>query len=414
MPRRSRAIGTLIFSIIVLLQVGGCKDSGSVGSSFPGSGADVQVDTLELSQLQGDTLSAISGSLNLFSTGRYQDPVFGDISATALIRPDLEAKDTTRSIDADTRMQLRLAISKDDVYGDTLAAQQYDVVELANIFRGNEINIDDDVQTTGAPVGSFTVTNEDTVTVDLSSSWVQKYGAFYNDTTSTRDSSYVRQFPGLAIVPQNSAKIIAINPGESKILATNLNISEAADSTVSDSLSINFEEWAFTADRTNVTAPDPGSQIIHNTLERVFRFNFDFSRENLGARNISQVKLVFYRDNTLLNSSPLGTNVVRPTQGSLRLHLVEGDELPQSIDPGNALGLPTGTGFYQSDDGAYYIDITGDILGRFLENVSSDQTFYVTFSRNNGALRSSIIFNDQAGSVNSPKVIITSTKTENN
>lgn len=414
MPRSSRAIGTLIFSIIVLLQVGGCNDSGSVGSSFPGSGADVQVDTLELSQLQGDTLSAISGSLNLFSTGRYQDPVFGDISATALIRPDLEAKDTTRSIDADTRMQLRLAISKDDVYGDTLAAQQYDVVELANIFRGNEVNIDDDVQTTGAPVGSFTVTNEDTVTVDLSSSWVQKYGAFYNDTTSTRDSSYVRQFPGLAIVPQNAAKIIAINPRESKILATNLNVSEAADSTVSDSLSISFEEWAFTADRANVTAPDPGSQIIHNTLERVFRFDFDFSRENLGARNISQVKLVFYRDNTLLNSSPLGTHVVRPTQGSLRLHLVEGDELPQSIDPGNALGLPTGTGFYQSDDGAYYIDITGDILGRFLENVSSDQTFYVTFSRNNGALRSSIIFNDQAGSVNSPKVIITSTKTEDN
>lgn len=414
MPRSSRAIGTLIFSVIVLLQLGGCKDSGSVGSSFPGSGADVQVDTLELSQLQADTLSATSGSLNLFSTGRFQDPVFGDISTTALVRPNLEAVDTVRSIDADTRMQLRLTISKDDVYGDTLAAQQYDIVELANIFRGNEINIDDDVQTMGAPVGSFTVTNDDTVTVDLSNSWIQKYGAFYNDTTSTRDSSYVRQFPGLAIVPQNAAKIIAIDPGESEILATNLNISEDADSTVSDSLSINFEEWAFSMDRANVTDSDPGSQIIHNTLERVFRFNFDFSRENLGARNISQVKIVFYRDNTLLNSSPLGTNVVRPTQGNLRLHLVEGDELPQSIDPGSLLGLPTGTGFYQSDDGAYYIDITGNVLSRMLENVSSDQTFYITFSSNNGTLRSSVIFNGQTGSANSPKVIITSTKTENN
>lgn len=418
LPQGSGAIVTVIFSLLVTLQLTGCKDSGSVGGSFPGAGAEVQIDTLELVELQADTLSAISGGLSNFSIGRFQDPVFGDMTATGLVKPNLPIVDTSYTIASDTRMQLRLAVNKDAIYGDTLAAGEFDVVELANVFRGNQVNIDDEVQTTASTVGSFTVTNEDTISVELSSSWIQKYAEFFNDTSATKDSVYTRQFPGLAIVPQNSAKILPINPGGSSFLATGLEIAEDADSTVSDSLSIGLSQWAFTLDRTNVTETDPGTSIIHNTLERVQWFKFDFSRENLGAQNIAQVKLVFYRDNTVLNMSPLGPNEVRRTDGNLRLHLVEGDELPQSIDPGTPFRLPPPfppeTGFYQEDDGAYYIDITNAVLSRELEELAPEDRYYMTFGQNDGTIRSTIFFNTRAGTSNSPKVIVTSTKTEDN
>ena len=421
LPQGRPAIVAGILSIFVILQLAGCKDSGSVGGGFPGSGTNVQVDTLELSDLTVDTLSTISGGLDHFSIGRFQDPLFGDISTKGLLKPVVNDSNGVYTFTENTNLQLRLAVNKEAVYGDTLAAGQFDVVELAKIFRGNEVNYNSEIQTTGSTVASFSATNEDTIKVDLSESWVQKFAAFYNDSTTMRDSAYVRPFPGLAVVPRNSSKIIPINAVGSSFLATNLDISADADSTVGDSLSLNLRDWAFTIDRTNVSGTDASSTIIHNTLERAAWFKFDFSKSNLGARNIVNVKLVFQRDNTMLNASPLGPNEVRRTNGNLRLHLVEGDELPQSIDPGRPFVLPSGpgisntdTGFYQESDEAYFIDLTNPILSNRFEDVDPEDRFYLTFGLNDGTIRSSIIFNTRAGMSTSPKVIVTSTKTENN
>lgn len=420
LPQGRPAFVAVILSVFVLLQFSGCTDSGTVGGAFPGSGANVQVDTLELSQLTADTLNTISGGLSNFSIGRFQDPLFGDISATAILRPTVANSNEVYAITENTRMQLKLAVNRDAIYGDTLAAAKFDVYEAANVFRSNEVTYRDEIQITGSPVGSFSITNQDTVTVDLAGSWVQKYATFYNDTTFARDSTYAREFPGLVIVPQNSAKIAPLSSG-SRFLATNLDISEDADSTVSDSLILGLRDYGFTVDRTDVATSDPSSSIIHNTLERVYWFDFDFSKNNLGSRNIVNVKLVFYRDNTMLNAAPLGSNEVRRIDGNLRLHLVEGDELPQSLDPGNPYTLPNGigledltTGYYQEDDGAYYIDLTSPILGNRLESVEEGDRFYLTFALNDGTIRSSIILNTLAGTAASPKVIVTSTKTGDN
>lgn len=419
LPHNTGTLAAVAFSIVVLLNLSGCEDSGSVGGAFPGSGTNVQVDTLALSELHVDTLSTISGGLSYFSVGRFQDPLFGDISATGVLRPVVSDSNGFYTFNENTTMQLKLAINRAAVYGDTLSAQQFDIVEVANVFRSNEVNYGDEIQTTGSTVGSFSITNQDTIRVDLADSWVQKYAAFYNDSTSTRDSTYVHEFPGLAIVPQNSANISPLSVAESKFLVSNLTVSENADSTVTDSLTLSFRDWGFTVDRTNAGQGDPASSIIHNTLERVYWFKYDFSSSNLGAENIANVKLVFYRDNALLEATSLGAGAVRRIDGNLRLHLVDGDELPQSVDPGSPYLLPRGitdrtTGFYQQEDGAYYIDITGPILGNELENVEAGDRFYLTFGLNDGTIRSSVIFNTLAGASASPKVIVTSTKTGDN
>lgn len=403
---------TLFICLIAFVQISGCSDSGSVGDSLPGSGSDLQVDTLQLTQLQVDTLESFSGSLPFFSAGRFQDPLFGDVEATGLLKPALPGRNDDLSFGGDTRMQLRLAINESSVYGDTLAGGSFDVIELANIFRGNAFRLNDEVQTTGPVLGSFTITNEDTAQIELADEWVRRYGEFYNSTESNRDSSYVREFFGLAVVPQNSAKIIAINAGQSRFTATNLSLSENADSTLSDSINIDIREAAFSLDRSNGQNSEPGTSKIISTVERVMRFDFDFSLDNLGSENISRVELVIPRDNLMLEQSLMqaGANAVRPIGGILRLHLVDGDELPQSIDP----GVPIAGGAYQEDDEAYHINLTQNVLSRQFENRTDDQTFYITLGVNDGAIRSSVLFDSRAAAENIPKVIVTSIKTENN
>ena len=427
LPHGKVAIITLIFSALVLFQIGGCTDSGSVGGSLPGSNSDVQVDTLEITGLQSDTLESFSGSLNFFSAGRFQDPLFGDLEATGLIKPALPASNEDLSFDNNTQMRLRLAINRDAVYGDTLADAEFDLIELREIFRGNAFMLNDEVQIPdiidgegpimGTRVGSFTVNNEDTVEVELSPTWVSRYGSFYNSTATNRDSAYVREFFGLAVVPRNDVKIVAFNPIDSRFIATELERSANADTTVSDSIGITPREWAFSLERTNIQDSDPGSLKIISTLERVIRFDFDFSLENLGSRNISRVELVFPRDNVLLDENNLQPGVVRPLGNRLLLHSVEGDELPQSIDPGNPIGPPRSlppTGFFDEEIRAYRIDVTPNVLSRQLENIDENQSFYLTLGANNGLIRSSILYNSEAAADNRPSVIITSVNTGDN
>jgi len=53
-------------------------------------------------------------------------------------------------------------------------------------------------------------------------------------------------------------------------------------------------------------------------------------------------------------------------------------------------------------------------LSRQFENRTDDQTFYITLGVNDGAIRSSVLFDSRAAAENIPKVIVTSIKTEDN
>ena len=401
----------IILASMLMLQVAGCSDSGSVGGGLPGTGSQIESDSLEVSGVQVETIVPFSGAINFFSVGQFQDPLFGDLNAVGYIKPVLPAKDNDFFFGSN--MTLQLAINDNTIYGDTLSAARYDLIELAEIYRGTSFRLNDELEFSPAPVvGSFTVqNNEDSVAVSLSSRWVSKYREFYNSEDADRDSLYRRQFLGLAIVPQNSAKIISINAVESRFRVIESFIGDPEEADV-DTLNIGFRESAYGLDRTNVPANDPSTSKIYSTLEQVLKFDFDFSFENLGSRNITRAELLFYRDNLALNQSlaQIGASAMRPMDGNLRLYLLEGDELPQSIEA----GTPIATGSYQPEDEAYHINITQAVRTQFFNNLDSDQMFYVTFGQNNGIIRSTVLFNSQAGAANQPKVIITSVNTENN
>jgi len=427
LPSRTLAACAFILSIAILLQMGACSDSGSVGNGLPGPGSEVQVDTFNVTEIGADTLYSFSGNYGYFSVGRFQDPLFGEVNATALIKPALpdRSDNSTVSFGDNTQMTLYLAIHNETTYGDTLASVPFNLVEINELWRGREWKTTDEVPLVGSPIASFTMNNQDTVKIEFSEEWVQKYGNYFNRPDSSdlnRDSLYVREFWGFAIVPQDGGKIITPNPYDSHIMATNMDVS--ADSITNDSLSIGLWDWAYSVDRADMNQGEAGSNKVISTLERVVHFDFDFSTENLNARNIAKAEIVIYRNNLLLEQSisQAGDAATRPPADTLRLHVVDQEELPQSIDPGSPLYSESQTspvqnrnlvGIYNEKDQAYHFNVTSYVASGRFGNLASRFSFYLTFKNSNGVMRSTVLYNaDTEGKV--PKVIITSTEIVNN
>ncbi len=370
-----------------------------------------------VSEVESVPLASYSGNLGLFSAGHFEDPLFGEVESMGLIKPALAANNEDVQFADSSRMRLKLAINRPTVYGDTLSEARFDLVEINEIWRASAWQLNDEIElSAGAPVASFTVADDDTIEIPLSDEWAQKYGTFYNNADSTRDSSYVRQFYGLAVVPQNASKIVSVNPVDSRFIITGLD--NSSDDTEPDSLEVGLREAAYSIDRTNVSSGTPDGEKVYNTLEQVLTFDFDFSSENIQPVNVSRVELVIYRDNLSMQESieQAGPSAVRPAAGTLRLHLVEGDELPQSIDPGATIVSPA---TFDDSDNGYHFNMTGLINQRFFDNANSDLMFYLTVGGNNidaartndGVIRSTVLYNDQAGA-NAPKVIVTSTNNQ--
>jgi hypothetical protein len=303
-------------------------------------------------------------------------------------------------------MKLRLAVNKETVYGDTLAEEQFKLIEISKPWRGKDWRLDDKVPlASGAAVASFSVTNEDTLEIPLDSEWVQKYGAFFNHPDSIGYSKYRHDFYGLALVPQNSDKIITINPRDSYFIATKIKVTTDS-STYRDSLHIGMSNWAYSLSRTDTLQPSAQTTKIYNTLAKTLKFNIDFSSENISLTNVTKAELIIYRDSLQLKQS-LSQGVVRPESGSLYLYYVGRDELPQSIDPGPP--SPPAQSTYKKSDDTYRLDITRLVRAGYFVKANPSMAFYITSGHNGGVVRSNILFNSEAPG-KSAKIIITSTK----
>ncbi len=410
---KNRASGLcLIFFIFALLS--SCSDSGTVGGGIIGPGTEIEVDTLEVTNIRTDSLNSYSGNLNHFSAGKFHDPLFGNLTAYGLMKPSLAGNGDTLSIDDSTNITLNLVFDANTTYGDTLAEQRFDLYEITEIWRGNEWRLNDEIERAAAPVTSFTVNEDDSIEIPLPDEWVQKYGEYFNSTEDNRDTTYSREIHGFKIVPQNEGKIVTVNPFNTTFIATNLNLtteSTAADTMRVDSLNFGLHEWAYSLQRTEVSPQSIFSSKIISTLEKVIRFQFDFTFENLETRNISKVELVFFRNNLLLDEtiSQAGAAAKRPEAETLRLYYIEGDELPQRLTGGPTVATAT----YNSEDKAYIFDITGFVASGAVERLPEDLTFYITVGGSEGVIRSTLLYNSEAES-KAPEVIVTSIETENN
>lgn len=351
--------------------------------------------------MQPDSLEAYSGELAFFSVGQFNDPYFGNMKATGLIKPNLPSV-SERSVLSNAEIRLKLVFEQDDIYGDSLSQAEFDLIEIDQIWRKKAWKLEQDVQLSGnPPVASFTVGQQDSMKVLLSDVWTQKYAQYFNSVESNRDSLYRFQFHGLAIVPKNESKIIPIEPQNTSFEVHNPNI---------DTFQVITAEWAYSLDRTGEQAVPSDNFKVTSTLEHFASFDMNLTKDDLGSSNISKVELVLYRNNQLMNQTinQSSASATRPGAASLRLHLLEPEFVSQGIDPGN----PIAAGVYDNSDGGFHFDITSFVKSVILDGVDPQRKFYITYV-NEGIIRPALLFNGQANNPYQPSIIVTSIKTGN-
>lgn len=418
-----KPIAIFFLTGVIVAFLSGCDPSGSVGGGFAGSETDIRYDTTLVGEFNIDTLVAYTGNLDFFSAGQFQDPLFGDITATGLFKPPLASNRDSLAFDDSTSVFLNLAINSKTVYGDSLAPQKFSLYEAQELWRGNQWRVNETMQIGSTPLATFTVGSMDTVeTIPLPDSWIAKYGQYFNSSDDSRDSSYVREFYGMVMVPQNYGSVVTVNPFAGTMLATNVKVVRPDSVVITvprlDSLTIQLGngEWAYSLQRSNSTPSPQSSSKLISTYERIIRFEHDFNFENIKLRNIIKVEIIFYVDKLLLEQSisQAGAAAVRPESTILNLHYMEGDELPQALSQYNQKQrlLEYVKATYSEKDNAYHFNVTQQVKTGFFELTKDKRDFYITVGKNDGVLRSELLFNSLATG-KAPKVVVTYVETDN-
>lgn len=384
-----------LFSIVVIctgILLSGCDNPGAIGEGVPETGARVVVDTFQVGSVQSTEFDWYSGDFSFFSAGQVIDPIFGTIRATGMLKPALPSASDT--MQAGAEMDLRLIMKGSNTYGDSLAAQSFDIYEIQELWRGRAWMLQDEVELADTPIASFTTSNPelgdpDSLDVPLNGQWLEEYREDAIDAGSNADSLYQYEEFGLALVPTNSNKIIGINSRSTRFIIRN---PEA------DTFSVPLSQWAYSLSRSNVGTIPPNSVPLHSTMESVVTADLDISGAASGI-GISRAELVFYENREALGSMDRNNNT------SALLYLADPEGVPENI----GLGNPVAQGSYNEADHSYRFDVTSIMRSILANGMPEGQQFYITLS-NPGIVKSTLLYTEDAPDGRAPKIIITSLK----
>jgi hypothetical protein len=390
----------LVVSVFILLLTG-CEDPNSLSGSFTDPGTEVQDTVLSVSNIGTDSFITFSGELSSFSIGQFNDPIFGNVTATSLIKPRLPNVTPSQKLSENIEMNLRMVIDSTNnanIYGDTASIAQFDLIEIDELWRSRSWKFDDEIQLSQNQVGSFEIDQAtDSIEVALNPEWASRYRAFYNAISANRDSLYRYDFKGLAIVPRNESKIIPFSFDDAQF--------EVIDNEDSDTSSVTLSQWAFSIERVNPSTVPSGSSKSISTYEEVLKFDMNLSQDDLGTANISKVELVVFQNNELLESSlsQVSATAKRPEISTANLFLSNPRNLPDLFRSGN----PIATATYNETTGSYRFDITRFTNSVLVDGVDEGNSFYITLGSNDGIIKSGLLYNNEAPEDKRPKLIVT-------
>ncbi len=401
----------IVFLCILIVGITGCENPGSVGSGLSGPGGEVETDTLFLDGVESISTPSYSGAQNYYSAGQFDDPLFGNLLATGFVKPGLLApNDTAKVMQENATMLMRIKLDNEQVYGDSTADQQFSIYEVKDLWRGRALKVNDDLAIDqNKKLGEFTVGFTDSLDVNLSGmapDWVNRYRQ-YTDTTNA-DSTYKYGMSGLALVPENSNKIVPIDIQASSFVIQN---PEA------DTFSVGSNQWGYTLQRDSDTSIPQGSTPFYSTYEQVLHFtDIGLSELDLSVTGLSRAEMIF-RQNTSIMEQTLESasfRASRPQERTVYLHLANPANIPENIDPGAPLdNFARVQGVYLPSDGSYRFNIT-NMIGRILqEGFPKGKEFFVTFP-NDGVIKPGLVYTDSDGVSPElkPKIIITSLKNQ--
>src|SRR5699024_12273816 len=132
----SKKAGSLSLTVLcsALILLAGCDSPGSVGSGLTDSGAEVQVvkDTITVTEIH--QFNSFSGNYRAISAGQFNDPLFGEISATSFLKPSLPSADTLFA-QGGALMKLRLLYSTSIVYGYISSNHNFVIFDISTFYR---------------------------------------------------------------------------------------------------------------------------------------------------------------------------------------------------------------------------------------------------------------------------------------
>ena len=408
------------FLLLSVLVITGCDSSGSVGEGLGPDDSDIKKSIVEPSAFEGVTANTFSGRLQLSAMGYFEDPLYGNLNAVTLLKPSISRAqiDTLRP---DDTMTLVLSFSS-DIYGDELAASDYEIFEAGQIWRGNELRYNSEISVDFlSKVGEFQITDEDSVEVELSQVWVDKLRAFYDEPAEVRDSLYVNNFPGLAIVPTTGNENIRFirhsrededSPLETRFLvypAEDDNDNGDNDNGDDDNgddeedpvgIRLDLRDWGSSVIRTDEPASTDGL-VVHN-IDRVLKIDFDLPIEQLRNRNITNASLVLTLRKDVEELFP---EINRPAPQSIRGHSFT--VIPSDL-PSELFTTPSRFGSsIDEDENTFSINLTQYVLNEVFGE-RGEGSIYISLQSVNGIFYSAQFYDDNAIESRRPRIVITS------
>ena len=401
------SIAAILLSFLV---IAGCDSSGSVGEGLGPDDSEIQKSVVEPDTFEGITSNTFSGRLQHSAMGSFDDPLYGSLNAVTLLKPSISRAQIDTIRPGDT-MTLMLSLSS-NIYGDELAISEFEIFEAGQVWRGNELRYNSEISVDfSSKVGEFQVTDEDSLEVELNPAWVEKLRTFYNEPAEIRDSLYVNNFPGLAIVPssgnQNIRFIRHSREDEDSPLVTRFLVYPAEEGfdngdEEEDPVGnrLDLRDWGSSVTRTDEAASTDGL-AIHN-IDRVLKIDFDLPTEELRNRNITNATLVLTLRKDIEELFP---EINRPQPRSIRGHSfqVEPSDLPAEL-------FTTPSRFGSSideDENTFSINLTQYVLNKVFGE-RGEGPIYISLEAVNGIFYSAQFYDENAIESRRPRIVITS------
>ena len=270
----------LFFSIV------SCENEGIVGGELIPEDESIETNTYAIDDISIVKDNGFSGLLAYSAMGIVNDPIYGTITSSSLLKPSITQNEIEIFPDS---LSLNLVLHfNPQSYGDTSSTSQYTIYEINERWRGREVQYNNPVAIDqSTQIGSFQVSDEDSVIVPLNEAFTEKFREFFNDTTVQRDTTYRFEFPGIAIVPEDQNNKIDFLRHQQAVDDTLSSVTRFTVEGLQDSVIATLPVLDHGNSMTRTDAPDNTDGIIlHNTMENILSVNFDFDPTSLIVKKL--------------------------------------------------------------------------------------------------------------------------------
>ncbi len=404
--------------LLLTLPLMGCDSPGSVGEGLGPDGSDIHKEVYPVTDFTTLQTNFFSGRLQNSAFGYVEDPSYGTLNATALLKPSISRSQVDTLYEDDT-LALRIVLNP-AIYGETTGDADFEIYEVAERWRGNAVKYNEEIEVDfSSLVGEFSIAEGDTIVeAELSEAWTNKFADYFNNRSADRDSLYSREFFGLAVVSAGNTRkmhfLSHIEQSEENPEVTSLILyrDDEGENGNDDNGDDNGEEEEeegpprislldYGSSVIRSDAPEGSGGIVLRNIDQITRMEFSLPKEELSSKNIVSAKLILSPDP---DADDAGPGFVRPAVETIRAHTFRTP--PSNVMNEIFINSPRFGAEITEEGNLFQIDVTQYVLNEVYGDVDEGPV-YVSIQNVNGILFSSTLFDETAPDNRKPRLIIT-------